>query len=267
MGFQVYSTLCLVREDLEWTKLNKDKYQQIYLMTDAETATSNTHEICLMKDYFEQQFQVDIKHDPKQWWEVIERTTGTVLQGDEWTYSQENGLVKILKTVPFHSYTVTFLAWQIWEPVSMYNHLVNSWTQEHRPPVDPRHPKVREHLLKVLHTWLEEHPYTQIVRFTTFFYNFDLIYNEKGKERQVDWFGYASCVSPLAIEQFEKEYGYRPRPENFVDKGYYNTPFKNPSKFQLDWIDFNSRFVAKLAKECVDMVHATGRRRAALAGF
>lgn len=142
----------------------------------------------------------------------------------------------------------------------MYNHITNDWDEEHRLPLDVRYPEAQEHVLKVLEDWLKKHPKTDIVRFTTFFYNFDLIFNKEGKEKQVNWFGYLSCVSPLALEQFEQAYGYRLTAEDFVDQGRYNTPFKNPTQRYLDWMDFNQKFIAGYAKQCVDMVHDFGKK-------
>ncbi len=260
MGFEVYSTLCLIREDNEWAKANRECLQQIYLMSQAVIAFENRIEIDIMKGYYREQFEIDTLHKPADWWEVTDRTTGETVDNAKWLFDSNTGKVILADAVKWHRYTVTFLAYQIWEPVSMYNHKTNNWKEEHRLPVDPRHPQARKHLLEVLEHWLEAHPQTGIVRFTTFFYNFDLIYNENGKERQVDWFGYLSCVSPLAIQQFEKEYGYRLTPEDFADKGYYNSPFKVPDRKYLDWMDFNQRFIAGFAKECVDMVHKAGKK-------
>lgn len=260
MGFSVYSTLCIIREDNEWAKQNQNKLQMIYLMTEPVTANSESLKIDIMKDFFKEQFKPNSSDNPKEWWEVIDRTSGEVLTADGWQYDETGCVVTINNAIKWHTYTVAFLAWQIWEPVSMYNHITNNWKEEHRMPVDPRYPEVRQHLLKVLSKWLEAHPLTDIVRFTTFFYNFDLIYNEKGKEKQVDWFGYGSLVCPLAIKKFQKLYGYRPRPEDFVDKGYYNTPFRNPSKFYLQWMEFNQKFVADFAKECVQLVHSKNKK-------
>lgn len=260
MGFDVYSTLCLVREDNEWAKANRDCLQQIYLLSEPSIAENETVEIELMKNYYKEQFEVDSVHDPKTWWQVVDRTTGEVVPSCGWSFDKENGKVKVTSAKKWHKYTVSFLAYQIWEPVSMYNHKTNGWEEEHKLPVDPRHPKARAHMLEVLDKWLEEHPNTNIVRFTTFFYCFDLVYNEIGKERQVDWFGYVSTVSTYALEEFEKEYGYRLLPEDFIDNGYYNTPFKVPTKKMLDWMDYNQRFVAELAAECVEKVHKAGKK-------
>ena len=59
------------------------------------------------------------------------------------------------------------------------------------------------------------------------------------KEREfVDWFGYTASISVEALEAFEKEYGYRLRPEDIIDAGYHNTPFRPPSQKFLDFMDF-----------------------------
>lgn len=260
MGFEVYSTLCLIREDNDWAKANRDCIQKIYLMSDPVVACEDNIEIDIMKGYYKEQFEIDTINDAGEWWEVIDRTTGDVIAPERWKFNKDKGTVIIKGVSEWHKYTVSFIACQIWEPVSMYNHKTNDWKEEHKLPVDPRYEKARVHLLEVLKKWLDEHPRTDIVRFTTFFYNFDLIYGENGRERQVDWFGYLSCVSPKAVLDFEKEYGYRLRPEDFIDNGYYNTPFKVPSKRYLDWMEFNQRFVAGFAKECVDIVHKAGKK-------
>lgn len=255
MGLTVYSTLCLVRDDNAWIKENMDCLQQIYLMTPEETALSDTLSVDIMATFFDKQFKPNTDSDIKKYWQVTDRTAGTPT--NDWTYA--DGIVTI-KAIPFHSYTVSFLAYQIWEPVSMYNYITNNWTSECEMTVDPRSPKAQEHLLKRLEAWLEAHPKTDVVRFTTFFYCFDLIYNNLGKEKFVNWFGYASCVSPLAFEQFEQEYGYSLTAEDIVDNGRYNTPFKNPSKHYLDWMEFNQKFISGFAKKCVDLVHKYNKK-------
>ncbi len=98
-----------------------------------------------------------------------------------------------------------------------------------------------------------------MVRFTTFFYHFTLIFNSEAKEKFVDWFGYGGTVSVKALEAFESEYGYALRPEDLVDAGYYNSTFRVPTKAYRDYIDFIQRFVAKKAKELVELVHEAGR--------
>ena len=40
-----------------------------------------------------------------------------------------------------------------------------------------------------LQKWIDENPEIDVVRFTTFFYHFTLIYNKQAKEKLFDWFG------------------------------------------------------------------------------
>lgn len=258
LGVEVYSTLCLIRSDNKWLKSHPGYRQQIYLISESVIAVCDNTKIEIMKQYYPEQFQPNTDININKYWQVYDRTLGCALDGNAWSY--ENGLVIIRDAQLFHRYTVSFLAYQIWEPVSMYNHLTNHWDEEHKIPLDIRYPQAREHVLEVLEKWLTEHPKTDVVRFTTFFYNFDLIYNHLGKERQVNWFGYLGCVSPYALELFRKEYGYELQAEDFVDAGYYQTLFKNPGKKYIDWIDFNQRFVADCARQCVELVHRYGKK-------
>jgi len=258
LDLDVYATLCLVRADNQWMKEHPQYRQQIYLTSEWVTAVLEQTEIDIMRDYYAEQFQPNTDIDIYKYWQVCDRTSGCVLNRESWSY--EHGVVIIRNAQLFHRYSVSFLAYQIWEPVSMYNHLINDWDEEHKIPLDVRYPQAQKHTLKILEKWLINHPNTDVVRFTTFFYNFDLIYNSRGKERQVNWFGYLSCVSPYALELFEREYGYELLAEDFVDAGYYQTLFKNPDKKYLDWIDFNQRFVADFAGQCVELVHRYGKK-------
>ena len=98
-----------------------------------------------------------------------------------------------------------------------------------------------------------------MVRFTTFFYHFTLVYGADARERFVDWFGYSASVSVPAMETFEAEYGYRLSPEDFVDEGYYNSSFRPPSKVFRDWIAFQHKLVTGRVAELVEQVHAHGK--------
>lgn len=259
MADKVYSKLFFTRGDQEWARKNMDQLQHYYLLSEYVTATSNTVEIEIMKHYNDEQVKPDTLHDPKEWWEVINRTTGEIVATENWSYSEETGLVTINGAQKWHRYTVTFLAWQLWDPVHMYNHITNNWETEHHMTYDPRYDETREYILEGLHKWLQARPDTTVVRITTFFYNFTLLFDDMKREKYVDWLGYGATVSPKAIEEFEEEYGYRPRPEHFVDEGYYNSPFRVPSKEFRDWIDFSQRFVAELASKCVEIIHSYGK--------
>ena len=122
-----------------------------------------------------------------------------------------------------------------------------------------RQAKTSVHVKEALKKWIHENPEVDVVRFTTFFYHFTLCFNEVAKEKFVDWFGYSSSVSPLALEQFEKEKGYKLRPEDIVDAGYYNSTFRVPTKQYKDFIDFQCKHVSKMAKELVDLCHENGK--------
>ena len=142
----------------------------------------------------------------------------------------------------------------------MYNHLTNDWgDKEHEIPFDIYHPATRKFVFDTFEQWLKDSPQTDVVRFTTFFYQFTLLFDEKRREKVVDWFGCACTVSPRALDDFEAKYGYRLRPEDFVDGGAYNSAWRVPRKAQRDWIDFLSGFVRENVKQLADMSHAAGK--------
>lgn len=123
----------------------------------------------------------------------------------------------------------------------------------------PAFPNTAEYIKKHMEEWCREHSETDVVRFTTFLYQFTLIFNEKGKEKYVDWFGYGLSTSPAMLKAFEKEYGYVLCSEDFVREGNYNSPFRNPDKKFLDWMDFVQRKVSNTVRELVDIVHSHGK--------
>lgn len=124
---------------------------------------------------------------------------------------------------------------------------------------DPAFPNTAEYIKRHMDEWCKAHPETDVVRFTTFLYQFTLIFNEKGKEKYVDWFGYGLSSSPALLQAFEKEYGYALCSEDFVRAGNYNSSFLNPDKKFLDWMDFVQRKVSGTVRGLVDIVHAHGK--------
>ena len=142
----------------------------------------------------------------------------------------------------------------------MYNFITNSWENvEHQITFDVRQPKTQQHVIDKLKKWMVENPDTDVVRFTTFFHQFTLVFNEYAKEKFVDWFGYSASVSPYILEQFEREAGYRFRPEYIIDQGYHNNTNRVPTKEFKDFQRFQQREVAKLMKVLVDICHENGR--------
>lgn len=259
-GVDTYTAYFPARGHNEFAKDVPFEWSRYYLMSSFVTATSEQTSIAFSEDYYPEQIQADYDYDPKEWWEVIDRTTGEVVAPSDWEIDKENDVVTI-KSVPFHEYSVTFLAYGVWDPVHMYNYITNDWKNVDKDiPYDVRYPKSSEYVERGLEEFLKENPKTDVVRFTTFFYQFSLIFNKHGLEKHVDWFGYTNSISPEAMIAFEKEYGYKLRPEDIVDQGYYNSTFRVPSKEFLDYIDFQSRFVAQKAKKLVNLCHKYGKK-------
>ena len=258
----IYSTICLVRADQEWANANPDQLAQKYLVSDPVTATCDSVTIDLLKGFFRRKYIVDVYHDPKEWWEVIDRTTDTVVDAADWAFDAEAGTVSISNAKAFHVYTVNFLIYQIWDSVSMYNHLANDWDIEPIKSVDPYLAKTRSHLMEYFDQWLADHPATNVVRLTTLAYNFTLDSDETGTDRYRDWLGYTDCISPDILEDFAKEKGYKLRPEDIVDKGYYNATCRIPSQRYLDWMDFVQKFVVQWGGELVEKCHKAGKKAA-----
>ena len=134
-----------------------------------------------------------------------------------------------------------------------------SWTNfEHQITFDVRQPKTHKYSMERLRKFIAEHPYVNVIRYTTFFHQFTLIFDELKREKFVDWYGYSASVSPYILNQFEQEVGYKFRPEYIIDQGYYNNQYRVPSKEYRDFQAFQRREVAKLAKEMVDITHECG---------
>ena len=258
-GLKVYSTYYTTRKDNDWAKANPDEIQQMYLVTPAYTARSGQLRIPLMKGLYPDMLTPNTRDDITRWWEVVDRTTGEVVPVSDWGYEEETGEA-VVRTVPFHEYTVSFLAYIMWDPVHMYNAVVNDWKDvEHQITFDVRQPKTHTFTLERLRRFIEEHPYVNVLRFTTFFHQFTLVFDELAREKYVDWYGYSASVSPYILEQFEKEAGYRFRPEFIVDQGYYNNQYRIPSKEYKDFQAFQRREVAKIVREMVDITHEYGK--------
>ena len=256
LNLKMYSTYLPTRNDQEWAKSHMDELQQLYVVSESHIALDSTISIDIMKGFYKEQFRPNTKDDIKKLWEVIDRTTGETVDPSDWDFDYKYETVIVRNAKSFHEYTVSFLVYQIWDPTQMYNHLTNDWGDKpHEMPYDGRHPETFEHMKNYLQKWIDENPEIDVVRFTTFFYHFTLIYNEQAKEKFVDWFGYSSSLSKQCLDEFEKEKGYRLRAEDIIDEGYYNSPFRIPTKEYLDFVDFQSKFVATHAKELVDIAH------------
>lgn len=257
-GYGIYSTICIIRDHNEWAKKNTDKLQQTFLMTQPVVAENSTLTIELMKDFFAEQFKINDSSESMEYWQVFDRTTNE--ETKDWSY--ENGKITIKNATQWHKYTVNFLAYRIWEEISMYNHTTNNWDKEHLMQIDPRYPETQAYMLDWLKNWCETHPATTVVRFTSMFYNFVWIWgsNERNRHLFSDWASYDFTVSPLALKEFEKKYGYKITSEDFINKGNLHAGHMPCDNKKLDWMIFINDFVVDFGKKLVDLVHSYGKK-------
>ncbi len=252
---KVYNTYFVVRGDNDWARKHPEEAQRIFLLSERNLAESDSLEIPFMKGFLADQFAPDYENIAR--WEVVDRTTDKPVEG--WTADRERNVVILPKAEKMHEYTISFLARVTWHPVQIYNYLTNHWTCEKQLTYDPAFPHTREYIKEHMQKWCEENPDTDVVRFTTFLYQFSLIFNESGKEKFVEWFGYAQTANPVLIDEFEKETGIRLRAEDFVDGGCYNNAFRCPSERFQKYRDFVQRFVSRTIGELADICHKNGK--------
>jgi beta-D-galactosyl-(1->4)-L-rhamnose phosphorylase len=258
-GLGVYSTVCLIREDNAWAKAHQDTLQQNFLMSEPVTAFGAEVVIDPLATYSLDQFRLNTD-DGVEFWQVFDRTTGTEAPRDQWRL--EGGRVVVADTVAGHRYTVNFLAYRLWEEISMYNHVTNDWGDRERlMSIDPRHPAAAEHLAEWLEAWCVANPSTTVVRFTSLFYNFAWFWGSEPERphHYADWGSYDFTVSPLALRQFREETGQAIASEDFVNAGRYTSTHNPPSAIYESWMAFVGRFVRELGARLVDIVHRHGK--------
>lgn len=268
-GAKIYNTYYTTRKDNPWAKANPDEVQQMYIMSGFFAANEATLTIPLLAGVSKDLLEINSRDDITRWWEVIDRTTGMIIpsvvpapdnKASSWQYNSETACVTINNATPFHEYTVSFLVYIIWDPVHMYNAVTNDWKDfERQITFDVRQPKTRAFSLNRLRKFLTDNPHVDVVRFTTFFHQFTLIFDELRRQKYVDWYGYSASVSPYILQEFEQEVGYPFRPEYIIDQGYHNNQYRIPSKEYRDFMAFQRREVASLAKELVAICHEFGK--------
>ena len=261
-GYGIYSTICIIRDHNEWAKSNRDKLQQTFLMTNPKVATESFLTFHLLDDFFDQQFEVNDSTESVKYWQVYDRTTGKEVSPSFWTFEKEAGNVIVNNAIPWHRYTVSFLAYRVWEEISMYNHTTNNWDKEHLMPIDPIYPETQEYMTKWLTDWCKANPATTVVRFTSMFYNFVWIWgsSEKNRNLYTDWASYDFTVSPRMLDLFAEKYGYKLTAEDFINKGNLHVTHMPPVKTQRDYMDFVNSFVVSYGKELVEIVHSFGKK-------
>jgi len=273
-GYGIYSTICAIREHNEWIKKNLRARQQTFLCTSPKTACLPVEDawdvtkvnkieltFSLMDDFFEEQFQINDTPEAMKYWQVYDRTEDVLIAMDQWKYDADKGAVTV-NAIPWRQYTVSFLAWRVWEEISMYNHVTNNWDKEHLMQLNPYIQEAREYLKQYMTKWCADRPETTVVRFTSLFYNFAWIWGSDARNRHLftDWASYDFSVSPAALNDFEKEFGYALTAEDFTRQGKYNSTHRVPSRKKLDWMNFISHFVLEASRELIDIVHAAGKK-------
>ncbi len=264
-GYGIYSTLCVIRDHNEWAGKNMNKLQQTFLCTPPATAVKNQTRsltINLMESFFEEQFAINDTDAAMKYWQVYDRTVNIPVDNTDWIYEKQTGTVTIQNVVFWHTYTVSFLAYRIWEEISMYNHTTNHWEKEHLMQIDPRYPETREYLRGWLKDWCESHPDTTVVRFTSLFYNFVWIWgaHEKCRSLFTDWGSYDFTVSDRALDEFTEKYGYSLTAEDFVNQGKFHVTHMPGNPRKADWMRFINDFVISFGKELIDIVHEYGKK-------
>ena len=254
-GYGIYSTICIIRQHNAFANAHPDAQQQTFLCSDPVVATGDSVTIHPLEGFFDEQFQLNDSPDALPFWQVYDRTTDQEVPKENWKY--ENGEVTVSPAVPWHRYTVSFLAWRIWEEINMYNHTTNHWTSEHLRQLDPRHPLAWEYLQKWLRDWCEQNPDTTVARFTSLFYNFVWIFGSdmRRRNRYTDWASYDFTVSPAALRAFEAQYGYALTAEDFINQRKLQVTHMPPTAHKRDYMDFIQAFVAEKARTLVDIVH------------
>ncbi len=260
-GYDIYSTICIIRDHNEWAKENLEKLQQTFLITSPVTATGVFLEISLMKDFFKEQFKINESKESLEYWEVYDRTENKKLDNALWHYDAGKETV-IVSATPFHNYTVSFIAFRIWEEISMYNHTTNNWDKEHLMQIDPMYEGTRIYLKKWMKEWCEKHPATKVVRFTSLFYNFVWIFGSSKRMSNIfsDWASYDFTVSTEGLRKFEEKYGYKMTAEDFVNGGKFHVTHMPSTKEKRDWMEFINDFVIYFAKELIEIVHSYGKK-------
>lgn len=256
-GCEVYKAYFIVREDHEYAKKHPEYLQNVALITDRYTALEDELRIDLLKNIFKESIEVNLDQKEK-YWQVIDRTTGEIHK--EWEYLGNN-TVLIKNPIKYHEYTVSFFGRNIWDPVQIYNYYSNNWKDVPKDlDLDPIYPEALNHMLKRMEDWCIAHPEVTVVRFTTFFYNFFIVYVNGLTQGYWDWHTYAMSASPAMFDYLKKEYDFDVTLEDVVTGGTYASKFEIPSKKTRKYIDLVQKTCCKWAKQFVDIVHKYGKK-------
>ena len=199
MDAKVYSTYYTTRKDNAWAKANPDEVQQCYIMHRLQHRVWRAAEHPADAGH---QPRADAGQHPRRH-QALVGGHGPHHRASRWTpppgaMRRRAAACVIDEPAAFHDYTVSFLAYLIWDPVHMYNAVTNGWTNfEHQITFDVRQPKTHKFTMERLRKFIAEHPYVNVIRYTTFFHQFTLVFDELKREKYVDWYGYSASRLPL----------------------------------------------------------------------
>jgi len=260
-GFEIYKTVCIIRRHNRWITEHPGCRQQCILSTAPRVCEGETLTVPLMADFFTEQFQVNDSPGAFARWQVTDRTTGAEIAAADWEYDAQTQSA-VIRGKEWHSYTVSFFAWRVWEEISMYNHTTNHWDAEHLMQLDPVYPEAQAYLKEWLTAWCEDNPNADVVRFTSLFYNFTWIWGSDPRNRNLftDWASYDFTVSPRMMDGFEAEYGYKLTAEDFIKGGRRCPGHDVPDQTKRDWMDYVQKFVSGFTRELTDIAHRFGKK-------
>ncbi len=249
----VYKSYFIVREDHEYALKHPEYLQNVLLMSPRVTAYNDQElKINLLDGVFEKSIKVN-GYNYRQYWQVFDRTTGQ--EHLDYTFDGDKTVI-INNPVRFHEYTVNFFGVNTWDAVQIYNYHSNHWKDV---PIDmdldPIYPEALNHMLSRFEEFLKNNPDVDVIRFTTFFYNFFIIFKDGFTQTSWDWYIYNFTASPAMFDLFKQEYGYEIKTESLINGGNMANRFVIPDKAMRDYIDLVQRQCAKWAKMFVDLAH------------
>ena len=249
---EVYKAYFIVREDHKYAQEHPEYLQSVALITDRYTAFSSELEIDLLENLFAKSLQVN-EEEKEKYWQVFDRTTGEL--HPDWEHLGNNKVL-IKNAKKYHEYTVSFFGRNTWDPVQIYNYHSNNWKDV---PIDldldPIYPEALDHMLYRMEEWCKNHPEITVVRFTTFFYNFFILYKTGTTQTYWDWHTYAMSASPRMFSYLKEEYDFDVTLEDVVTGGTYASRYEIPSKTTRKYMDYVQQLCCKWAKQFVDIVH------------
>ena len=72
-GYDIYSTLCIIRDHNEWAKQHPECLQQSFLSTDPVIAAEGPLTVRPMAGFFAEQFRINDRPEAMRYWQVWDR--------------------------------------------------------------------------------------------------------------------------------------------------------------------------------------------------